>query len=236
MSVCKSVCNLDDGAIGAIGSVNRPTPCLSASLSAMSSHHQDRVLGGGCARGACGQPLKDGSAYCLVHDEEHRRNDRDSKRRMRRVKRRASKPKCLDCPRPARPKLAYCLQCATRLCTRRASTKPAKVVAPSTVVADRTAVDRDGRSRFHGQGKRGAISRIDLTRKDLSWARDGITRALAGHEVVWAAMDIPRSDRDAAKSVAWGVAIHAARTVLAAALRDGQDISGVLDSIADEDA
>lgn len=122
-----------------------------------------------CARAGCALPPADDSDLCAVHRDYARERSREAHKRKRRTNRR--RRLCAYCPAPS--KTYACAACTVRL----KRTPRAVNNTVNNTVADRTRTGADGRTRYHGQERRGRQSNADLSEQDLAEASAEIERA-----------------------------------------------------------
>lgn len=143
--------------------------------------YMQRKARGACTRSGCPLPALEDSLLCERHRAEQRARVRKALAKLRRKRRKSGK--CRECGRPAERGYSRCLRCRTR--RRRHGGRGPKRPVETRVennrskVAERTAVDVDGRSRYHGQERRGQPAGAQLDEWDLDKALRGL---LAGRD------------------------------------------------------
>lgn len=124
-----------------------------------------------CTRSGCGASASDESSLCPQHHVEAKAAAKAYARRLR--ARRARARVCVHCGKPRPKRAKSCLACRVRR-------NRLKIVRPGGVVAGVDKLDRiesqtrthdDGRTRYHGQGKRGNQPHLQLDGQDLGFAR-----------------------------------------------------------------
>ncbi len=146
----------------------------------MTEDYLARKVNGRCTRPGCRRRASGESVLCHGHRQaaisyQNRYNRR--KRKNRKV--------CLDCPRKT-GEGRYCIRCASRRTARR----PRKIRAgekageKKAAIERRTSLDADGRSRFHGQERRGQQPRAQLDKKDIQDAIAALVQADAALDMV----------------------------------------------------
>lgn len=164
-----------------------------------------------CTR--CGIQLADDYDHqqCPPHLKEARKRSRVAHAERRAD--RAAKGKCVNCNRPANG-LYRC-----RICYIRAGRlSPTTSVNKRVNIEERTSIDRDGRSRYHGQAKRGAPSAEVIAQQeenDLRSAEELLARYREAMRV-WRSPEIqalPRIQRQEAKNAALELLDRAGRFI-----------------------
>lgn len=157
--------------------------------------YEDRKVQGICTRSGCRRRASDDSSLCVRHHRADRRASREYKKRLR-DERRAAKL-CVWCsnakPAPASEGSTSCLPCRIKRNRVRAADGGVRVAVHdggrSAAIAAATRKDPDGRTRYHGQQRRGQQTHTQLNAQDLRMATDsweafcaGVT-ILAGEDV-----------------------------------------------------
>ncbi len=145
---------------------------------------------GRCVRPGCRRRCSGDTLLCHGH-----RQAANAARARYNKRKRGNRMECLDCSRKVEDG-GRCLRCRARLTARR----PRKMRGGETVgskqerIAARTIVDADGRTRFHGQPRRGQQPRAQLDEKDIDDAVSALLRTKAGLAVIRspAHADLPR--------------------------------------------
>ncbi len=172
---------------------------------------QERKEAGRCTIPGCKRRCSGDTLLC----HGHRRAAKTARQRYNQRKRK-NKKLCRDCPRKVSDG-RYCLRCRAL----RAGRRPRKTRAGEnagdigTSIADRTRIDSDGRTRYHGQARRGQQPRAQLDEQDLDYAIASIARTKAGLAIarspVYAAL--PRIQREEAVQAALSPADQGVRFV-----------------------
>lgn len=140
---------------------------------------------------------------CTRHHRVYRRLDREAKQRKREARR--ANGECIHCPgdRPAKATLGStsCLGCRVRrnrIKPTDGGVQPGVYPGRDQQIAARTRTGADGRTRYHGQGKRGQQPRAQLIGQDIRYAREGIAAAEAGYALLDTdeVKQLPRIQRD----------------------------------------
>lgn len=157
--------------------------------------YRERKLAGLCAQNGCANPPADDSDRCEKHRDRQRLASAKSAKRRRRANRRAGR--CAECPTPSKDYL--CPKCTVRL-----GRTPRHAVETTVETSDRIRTHADGRTRFHGQMKRGRQANSNLDEQDLLAARKHLERGRAGlaYYNTPAVRELPRIQRDAVKRAA----------------------------------
>ncbi len=159
-----------------------------------------------CLRSGCHDPAADDSAYCVPHRDAQRAADRKYRKGVR--KRRKRNKECRDCGVALLPatktRPAEKIWCTAhriernRLNALRFATTAGvdNRVEKSERIAAATRTHGDGRTRYHGTGKRGQQPAAVLNQQDAGMARECFGAFLAGVEVLAGARDAHRGWRD----------------------------------------
>lgn len=122
---------------------------------------------------------------CKRHHRQYKRVDREAKQRKREERRAGGL--CVWCPgdRPAKATegSTSCLACRIRRNRIKSSDGGVRLgVYPEPIdqIAARTRIGADGRTRYHGQAKRGQQPRAQLNRQDMRHARQDFDGFEAG--------------------------------------------------------
>jgi len=197
--------------------------------------YHERKLLGRCTRLGCPLDARPDANQCPKHSEEEARRKRKTRRARRKARKLARKlwrkqNRCLGCGRKRLRKETRCIICivaagdARTLVVRSDGTKKARIEAA-------TSIDRDGRVRYRGQGKRGRQSVASLDAKDLDDARDHLQSGIDGLTAVATALaNLPRIQREGAKGAALAELRLAYRFVGEVLVRHG-----VIDPVVDEE-
>lgn len=197
--------------MSAAPSTTLSTPATVCIVSWMiSKHYQERLEQGKCvwSRG-CKRPLADGSSLCERHLSRSKRKTREWVAEKR-AKRREDGV-CIFCPgsnpTPVTPPDTYCMACrirrkrlvkvdGTRLQVNEGD-RAAKLAAA-------TRRGEDGRTRYHGQQKRGNQPAIQLDDQDIRYIKDAVEAGHAGIHAYEAAKEAkaPVFQREDIKSAA----------------------------------
>jgi hypothetical protein len=163
--------------------------------SAPPTDRQGRLELGLCTR--CGlEPAEDGAEECKEHVVDKRARDARYRSNLRDERERQGL--CVNCPVSGPPAKVSrgetsCLRCKVRR-RRLPSTVDGvdnEVDNRRTRIASRTLTGEDGRTRYHGQDRRGQQTHAQLDAQDLGFARREITRGETGLEVY--AVEVARS-------------------------------------------
>lgn len=165
--------------------------------------YQERKESGLCTR--CGVPAPDGDQLCETHRRYAKAATATSIRRLRAKRRRAKR--CISCGRSS--KRAQCLACLVKL-----GRVPKRDRLGGNPSVNQTRVDKDGRTRFHGTGKRGREYIHDQDIRDLKDAIASATRALEGAQAYAALPDGVRREERRAVMMAYQSQAHLAERFL----------------------
>jgi len=151
---------------------------------------------GVCLYPACHEPAASGSNWCAPHRDKERANQRESRARLR--KRRKRLGQCIDCGVKLRRDRDERIYCAAHRVARnrlgalsRAAAVVQATVQKSERIASRTVRGDDGRTRYHGQERRGQQTHAQLDEQDIEFARREITAGEAGLKIY--AVEVGRS-------------------------------------------
>lgn len=182
------------------------------------TRYEQRKLDGRCTRGSCkAKALPDGQLCASHKASEAKRKSADARRRYQT---RRANGMCGDCGH-VKTKQARCAACKLKYETARLSSKKdATILATpaSDRIAAATRVDATGRSRYHGQMRRGGPTTAMREEQDLQtlrWAVEEIRKSIEGLGL----LDLPRfaealkSERAAARRAALSQAALAIRLV-----------------------
>jgi hypothetical protein len=160
----------------------------------------ERKLAGLCVYHRCGTPPADGAQLCLHHLAKQRKRDAKYKAKLR--ARRRESGLCAFCL--AKSKTYRCLACLVKagFAARRKSVPCS--VDKSARIAARTVMHHDGRTRYHGQNRRGQQPRAQLDDQDLAEAISRLQRAKDGLAAARSpeAQLLPRIQREDAERAA----------------------------------
>lgn len=168
------------------------------------SRYQQRLLAGACAwSSGCTKPLADGSAYCERHRRRRNRLNSESVNRARDARRAAGL--CPYCPGDKPAKLTSPETSCTACKIRRRQLTSVKTTSQGdreARIAAATRKGEDGRTRYHGQGKRGNQPRIQLDHQDLEYAKRMLEAGEVGLDLYEQAVanQAPRIQREDIKS------------------------------------
>lgn len=186
----------------------------------MTEDYLARKLSGRCTRPGCKRKASPSVQLCRSHHYAAKAALKRHFERKRLDNRNAGQ--CAVCG--AKSERYRCPTCAVK----HAMTRPPSRGANNgenqrSTIASRTSVDKDGRTRFHGQGKRGQQPRSQLDDQDLLTARRAIDKAMAGLSLARspAMLELPRIQRKDAERAALAVAGQSARFVLEVLERNG---------------
>jgi hypothetical protein len=141
--------------------------------------YQQRKVQSLCTRAGCSAPASEESSLCEPH---HRAAKERAKAGMRKLRRRRKREHCcVHCGGPRKPRTRSCLACRVR----RNRVHPQRSGVTDDVnkterVASQTRTHEDGRTRYHGQGKRGQQPKTQLNLQDGRLARDRFDAFHAG--------------------------------------------------------
>jgi len=171
---------------------------------------------GVCQRSGCDDPAASGSAWCVPHWEDERRDQRDARAKLR--KRRKRLGLCRDCGVKLRKDRGEKIYCAKHRVARNrlralahAAAGVQRGVQKFERIAARTVRGEDGRTRYHGQDRRGQQTHAQLDEQDIGFARREITAGETGLKVyaqeverskVKDPLALPRIQRDDLRSAA----------------------------------
>lgn len=178
---------------------------------------------GECLRDGCPDPAASGSMWCEPHRDADRKYQRDYRAKLRRKRRR--KGLCLDCGKKLRRDLGEKIWCTRHRAARNrlSAARPGGVrvgVQKLERIRARTVKGDDGRTRYHGQKRRGQQTHRQLDEQDIQFARNEITRGAERLEVHATETDrskagdpmaIPKIQRDGIRSDALGYLERAQR-------------------------
>jgi hypothetical protein len=164
--------------------------------------YEDRKLAGLCTR--CGGPAADDSSLCAKHRDDQRGRTARTMARIRAA--RVEAGLCVWCPGTRPTKVAAgetsCLACRIR----RRRVKPLggvhNDVHKHERIAARTATHADGRTRYHGQQRRGQQTHAQLNAQDVEMASECFDSFKAGLALIESAevKALPRVQRDDVKA------------------------------------
>ena len=152
-----------------------------------------------CTYHRCKCAPAEGAQLCPRHLRKQRKRDARYKARLRARRRHAGQ--CAFCP--AKSKTYRCMACVIK-----AGFAPRKSVQSSVDksarIAARTVMHGDGRTRYHGQARRGQQSRAQLDEQDLADAIARLQRAKDGLAAARSpeAQLLPRIQREEAERAA----------------------------------
>lgn len=161
--------------------------------------YQARKESARCTLTGCRRAASDRSSLCLKHYRAHKRTDRAWRAKRRDARRAAGE--CVDCPgdRPARATAgsSRCLACRIRRKGLKAADRATRVARlgsddgvvqgvdqRAAAIAAATRRHADGRTRYHGQQKRGQQPKAQLNRQDLRHVREDFEAFAAGIEIL----------------------------------------------------
>lgn len=198
-----------------------------------SSSVGQQVVSRVCARRLCTVVALEESEFCDEHARQKRQYDAAwiAKRRAGWAKAK----RCTNCGAAKRKRgSVWCAACVIRDGRIKISSVGQQVVGRAERVAAATAIDRDGRSRYHGTGKKGRRSiqeenaaDFDLVEKELAkLIGDAIVmvpKVRGASEYVWSseAQQQPRIQREETRQRALG-RVHVAYRLLGEILRRGR--------------
>jgi len=181
-----------------------------AALAAYSVRKESSADTGECLRPGCDDAAADGSDFCAPHRDAKRDSDRAYRKRLRRRRRRLKL--CRDCGVKLRKATAtlpaekiWCTEHRIRrgrlTLVRSASPGVETVVEKSERIARATREHDDGRTRYHGQGKRGQQPQAQLNRQDIEKAEAALAAGRAGlqHAETEEVKALPRIQREDVK-------------------------------------
>lgn len=150
--------------------------------------YQQRKEIGQCTYPGCPDPARDDAGTCAKHGKQKARALRRLRRKRAKLARRLlakriAKKLCLRCGARRLSGEEHCAKClvvagdiaakAELACRKSRSKKADRIEA-------NTSIDRDGRSRYRGTGKRGRQSVAAIDEKDLEYALDALQRMKSG--------------------------------------------------------
>lgn len=157
------------------------------------------------------------SSECETHHEASKARKRRSKRRKKRARKALkkiwrSKGLCLGCGSKRVPREKHCAKCLV-LIVGVPIVESDKKGDKASRIAAHTSIDRDGRSRFRGQGKRGRQSVAAIDSTDLTYAADALKRGTDGlaYSSSTAVSQLPRIQREDLKRASLGEVLLARR-------------------------
>lgn len=156
-----------------------------------------------CTYKRCATPPEDGARMCKKHLEKVRRYERRYRKRRRAEAR--ERGECAFCG--AKAATYRCLACAVKHKQVPSSVSVqvgVNTAGRSSRIAAATRTHADGRTRYHGQGKRGMQPRLQLDGQDLGFVRREIDAGEAGLRVYEseAVQAMPRIQREDVKAAA----------------------------------
>ncbi len=155
----------------------------------------------------------------------HRRAAASAQKRYLKRKRKNRKV-CRDCPRKVTDG-RYCLRCRALLTARRARKIRSGDLSgdKKAAIERRTATDNSGRTRYHGQDRRGQQPRAQLDKKDIQDAIAGLVQVDAALDQVRdpSNADLPRLQRKEAEAAVLAVGALACRLYGNVLVRNGCD-------------
>lgn len=193
-----------------------------------------------CARRCCGAPALDDAELCEPHDDAEKERVASAVQRGR--DRRRAAGECRDCgakcAKPTRdpsapyPRCKACRILAGRFMAQSTAVVTRMVTAKgshSTRISMATRVDGTGRTRFHGQQKRGKPSMattntatMDLIDRECREARAAVLLAFAAETD-----ELPRIQRYEARHAALALWKLAAREILDMCVKNGVEVDDV---------
>src|SRR5262249_16771748 len=136
---------------------------------------------GQCVMAGCTDPATADSLKCVGHRDEARKSNREYRARQRKRRRRLGQ--CLDCAKKLRPGLKperiWCTRHRIARNRFKAMERGGGVrtgVDKFARIASRTVKGEDGRTRYHGQERRGQQTHAQLDEQDIGFARREIDR------------------------------------------------------------
>lgn len=178
---------------------------------------------GTCIQAGCDDPAASGSMQCVPHRESALQARREYQARIRKYRRRHKL--CVDCGTKLRgTETTWCTR--HRIARRRDSALRRQLagvqngVEKSERIAQRTITHEDGRTRYHGQDRRGQQTHAQLDEQDIGFARREITRGETGLAAYTAEAQrakekhpeaLPKVQRDGIRSDALGYLERAQR-------------------------
>lgn len=171
----------------------------------------------GCAEPPDARPGKE-SAECEEHHERSKARQRRAKRarsRARQALRKIWRKKklCKLCGDKRVPKQKHCAKCLVAIGGVSSAAVNKQVNKKAARIEANTSVDRDGRSRYRGQGKRGRQSVAAIDSTDLTYAADALKRGTDGlaYSSSTAVAQLPRIQREDLKRASLGEVLLARR-------------------------
>ena len=153
----------------------------------MTEDYAARKLDGRCTQQGCKRVAGDGAQLCPKHLNRKRAARARSAQKARAAKR--AKKLCAVCGRKS-PRRFRCAGCKVKRNAIRATRRPLKIdgvgngVGKRLAIERRTAVDQSGRTRYHGQERRGQQPRSQLDDKDIDDAIAALRRVKHGLAMV----------------------------------------------------
>jgi len=184
--------------------------------SAAVSPYQQRLEQGACTYGRCKRAPADGSDLCRRHLRKRRK--RQAEWFAAKSARRITAKLCVWCPESGPPRPAdgpgnSCKQCRVRRNRIRDAEHGAAGVDNRTDrIASRTKKHADGRTRYHGQPRRGGLAKSHLNRQDIELARECFDTLAEGLQMI-ETDDVKRLPRIQRDGVVSAVAHQGDRTV-----------------------
>lgn len=150
--------------------------------------YQARKERGVCTYPGCPEPAREDAGTCEKHGERKARTKRRLRKRRKKLAkillaRRIAKKQCVRCGGKRLSGEEHCANCllavgdiATKAQLVRGKARGKKAER----IEINTSIDKDGRSRYRGQGKRGrqSVAAVDAT--DLAYASDAMKRGVDG--------------------------------------------------------
>lgn len=205
--------------------------------------YQKRKELGRCTYPGCPDDAREDAGTCERHGEQDRRRKRRSRRRRARAAKvllaqRRAKKQCLRCGGKRLSGEEHCAKC---LVTIGDITARAELVChkgrdkKSERIEINTSIDKDGRSRYRGQGRRGRQSVAAIDSTDLGYAADAMKRGADGlaYASSAAVASLPRIQREDLKRASTAELLLARRFLDEVLVRHRVVIAPVVDD--DED-
>ncbi len=189
---------------------------------------EEKKIASVCTYAGCEVPAGEASEECPYHHKRTKARKRkyDRKRRARYARRKL----CVTCGRRRRGQARHCAGCLIRL-GRLKKSGADKGADKRLQISARTIVDKEGRTRYLGQSRRGAPSVGQLDEWDLALGRKEGAHADEGHAHYQSAevQAMPRIQREDIRQAYASRAFAAARAYLLVCKRAGWTVPGLND-------
>lgn len=171
--------------------------------------YYDRKEQGWCTYGQCPLRALDGYQFCAGHRK--RRNKRKARQQAQLRDELAAAGKCIRCRKPSATYRCPACRLLDQCSLPKMSVAQGEVTTRAARIASRTITHADGRTRYHGQSRRGQQTHDQLNKQDGEYANAALERGMRGLAQYAAAMSLvkardpaamPRIQREDLKSAA----------------------------------